>query len=79
MVWITLEFSFIYVSGPSSSVRSGGVISSTGRMVPQPFAAGGNRSYLKFWAVAKRPAVPGVLNLDSSPRAFHRAGGRSRS
>jgi predicted outer membrane repeat protein len=33
-VWITLEFGFIEVSGPSSSARSGGAISGTGCIVP---------------------------------------------
>jgi hypothetical protein len=28
-------------------------------MVPQPFAAGGNRSYLDFWAVTDDPQYPG--------------------
>jgi hypothetical protein len=38
--------------GPSSSARSGGAISGMGCTVPLPFAAGGNQSYLEFWAIA---------------------------
>jgi hypothetical protein len=59
MVWITLGFSFIWVGGPSSSARSGGAISGTGCMVPQPFAARGNRSYPEFWAITGNPRYPG--------------------
>jgi hypothetical protein len=51
MVQITPGFSSFYVGGPSSSVRSGGVRSGMGCMVPQLFAAGGNRLYLEFGAV----------------------------
>jgi hypothetical protein len=47
------------LSSPSSSARSGGVISGTGCMVPQPFAAGGNRSYPEFWAVTGAPQYLG--------------------
>jgi hypothetical protein len=35
-----------------------------GCMVPQPFAAGGNRSYPEFLGHNRRPAVPGVFYLD---------------
>jgi hypothetical protein len=38
---------------------SGGVISGMGCMVPQPFAAGGNWSYPKFWCVTDGPQYPG--------------------
>jgi hypothetical protein len=48
-------------------------------MVPQPFAARGNRSYLEFWAIIDGPRYLGVLDPDSSPRSFRRAGGRSWS
>jgi hypothetical protein len=30
-------------------------------MVPQPFAADGNLSYLKFWTVTGGPRYPGYL------------------
>jgi hypothetical protein len=33
----------------------------TGCMVPQSFAAGGNQSYLKFWAVTGGLRYPGYL------------------
>jgi hypothetical protein len=58
-VWIAPEFSSFLVCGPSSSARSGGAISGMGCMVPQPFAAGGNRSYLEFWAITGGLRYPG--------------------
>jgi hypothetical protein len=39
------------VGGPSSLARSGGTIPSTGCVVSQPFAAGGNQPYLDLWVV----------------------------
>jgi hypothetical protein len=33
----------------------------TGYMVPQPFAAGGNRSYLEFWIVTDSLLYSGYL------------------
>jgi hypothetical protein len=59
MVWITSEFSFFYVEGHFSSARSGGVISDTGCMVPQPFTTEENRSYLEFWVITGDPRYPG--------------------
>jgi hypothetical protein len=38
-----------------------GLFSGMGCMVPQPFVAGGNQSYLKFWAVTGDPWYPGYL------------------
>jgi hypothetical protein len=35
----------------------------TGCMAPQSFAAGGNRSYLEFWAVTDGPRYPGYITL----------------
>jgi hypothetical protein len=58
-VRIAPEFSSFYVGGPSSSTRSGGVISNVRCMVPQPFAVGGNWSYPEFWAVTGGPQYPG--------------------
>jgi hypothetical protein len=43
-----VDCSRVKVGGPSSSARSGGAISGMGCMVPQSFAAGGKRPYLKF-------------------------------
>jgi hypothetical protein len=40
------------VVGPFPSMRC---------MVIQPFAAGGNRSYPKFWAITGGPRYPGYL------------------
>jgi hypothetical protein len=37
-----------------------------GYMVPQPFVAGVNRSYLEFWAVIAGPWYPGIF-LQLSP------------
>jgi hypothetical protein len=48
MIQIAPRFSSFLVGDPSSSVRSGGAISNTGCMVPQPFVAGENRSYPEF-------------------------------
>jgi hypothetical protein len=59
MVQITPGFSSFYLGDPSFSARSGGVISGMGCMVPQPFAAGGNRSHPKFWVISDAPRYPG--------------------
>jgi hypothetical protein len=48
MAWITPGFSSYLVGSSSSSDRSGGAISDTGCIVPQPFVVGGSRSYLEF-------------------------------
>jgi hypothetical protein len=32
-----------------------------GCIVSQPFATGGNRSYLEFWAVTSSPCYPGYF------------------
>jgi hypothetical protein len=48
VAWIALRISSFYVGGPSSSAWSGGAISGTECMVPQPFVIGGNRSYTEF-------------------------------
>jgi hypothetical protein len=49
------KFSSFYMGGPSSLARSGGVIPSTGYVVSQPFAAGGNQPHLDFWAITDDP------------------------
>jgi hypothetical protein len=59
LAWIALGFSFFLVSDPSSSARRGGNIPSTGCMVPQLFAAGGNKSYPDFLVVTGDPWYPG--------------------
>jgi hypothetical protein len=51
------EFTSFKVGGPSLA-RSGGAIPSTGCVVPQPFAAGGNQPYLDFWAITSDPWYP---------------------
>jgi hypothetical protein len=33
----------------------------TGCLVPQPFAAGGNRLYLEFWAITGGPRYSGYI------------------
>jgi hypothetical protein len=38
-----------------------------GCMVPQPFAAGGNRSYPKFWTVTGGPRYLGYNTLIVAP------------
>jgi hypothetical protein len=40
---------------------------SMGCMVPQSFAAGGNRSYLKFWVVIGGPQYPGYITPRVAP------------
>jgi hypothetical protein len=46
MRWRGLLLALVFlVGGLSSSAKSGRVISEMGCMVPQPYAAGGNRSY----------------------------------
>jgi hypothetical protein len=52
------KFSSFYVGGPSLLARSGGVIPGTGCVVPQLFAAGGNRLYLDFSAITGDPRYP---------------------
>jgi hypothetical protein len=57
--WIAPGFSSFKVGGPSSSALSSGVMSGTGCMVLQLFAAGWNQSYPEFWAVISDPRYPG--------------------
>jgi hypothetical protein len=40
-----------------------GAFPSTGCMVSQSFAAGGNQSYLECWAVTDGPQYPGYITL----------------
>jgi hypothetical protein len=47
------------VGGPSSLAKSGGFVHSTGCVVPQLFAAGGNQPYLDYWAVTGDPQYLG--------------------
>jgi hypothetical protein len=51
----------------------------TGCMVPQPYAAVGNWSYLGVLGHNQWPMVPRVIYFNSSPRALCGAGGRSES
>jgi hypothetical protein len=53
--WINLRISSFYVGGPSPSAWSGGALSGTGYMVPQPFSTEGNRSYSEFWTITDDP------------------------
>jgi hypothetical protein len=78
-VCIILGFSSFYVGGPSSSARSGEVISSIGCMVPHHLLLDGTIHIQIILGRNWRPMVPGVLDPDSSPQALHRAGGRSQS
>jgi hypothetical protein len=55
------------MGGPSSLARSGGVAPGTGCMVPQPFVAGGNTSYLDYWAVTNDPWYLGYMTLTVAP------------
>jgi hypothetical protein len=59
MCGLFLGILLFLVGGPSSSARSGGAISSMGCVVPQPFAAGGNQSYLELWTIIGGPCYPG--------------------
>jgi hypothetical protein len=55
-------------------------------MVPQPFAVGGNRSYLEFWAVISGPRYPGYITPIVAPEPSvervvgpsHSMGGQNR-
>jgi hypothetical protein len=44
-----------------------GLFPGIGCMVPQPYAAGGSRSYPDVLGCTQRPIVPGVNYPDSSP------------
>jgi hypothetical protein len=59
LAWIAHEFRSFLVGGPSSLARSGGTILDMRCMIFQPFAAGGNRSYLDFWAITGNPRYLG--------------------
>jgi hypothetical protein len=39
----------------------------TGCLVPQPFAAGGNRLYLEFWAITGGPRYSGYITPTVAP------------
>jgi hypothetical protein len=67
-MWISLGSRSFWVGGPSSSARSGGAASSTRCMVPQPFAAGGNRPYLELWVVTGGPWYPRYKTLRERER-----------
>jgi hypothetical protein len=54
-------------------------ISGMGYLIPQSFAAGGNWAISRFLGCNQWPVVLGVQDPDSSPRAFHRVGGRGCS
>jgi hypothetical protein len=45
-----------------------GPFPSMGCKVPQPFVAGGNRSYLEFWAVTDIPQYPGYITRTEGMR-----------
>jgi hypothetical protein len=63
IAWIIPEISsFMLVVHPLQS-RVVGPFPSTGCLVPQPFAAEGNRSYLEFWAITGGPRYPGYITL----------------
>jgi hypothetical protein len=49
-------------------------------MVPQSFAAGGNRSYLEFWAVTGGPWYPWYVTPTAAPEpSIERLAGASHS
>jgi hypothetical protein len=84
LVQIAPESGSFYVGGPSSSVGSGGVISSMGCLVPQPFASGENWTYPDFWAVTgdlwypgyKSPTVATEPSVERVTGVTHSMGGR---
>jgi hypothetical protein len=51
---------FFLVGGPSSSARSGEILSDTRCLEPQSYAAGGNRSYLDFLSISDDPRYQGT-------------------
>jgi hypothetical protein len=64
MMWITSGISSFYVGSPPPLqprvVRS---FPGMGCMIFQPFATGGNQSYLKFWAKTGDLQYPGFFTL----------------
>jgi hypothetical protein len=56
-------YKVIILRGLSTSTRSGGAISGTECMVPEPFATGGNWSYLELWAVTSGSRYVGYKTL----------------
>jgi hypothetical protein len=74
-LWLVL---FRLVGPPLQPVEVG-LFPGMGCMVPQPYAAGGNRSYPGVLGRNRRPVAPGVNYPNNSPRALRWAGGRSRS
>jgi hypothetical protein len=73
MVWIAPGFNSFWVGGPSFSARSGAAISGTECMVPQSFAARGNRSYPKFCAVTGGLSYP-IFMPKPSTHCMHDSG-----
>jgi hypothetical protein len=59
-------------------------VSSMGCMIPQPFAADGNWSYLNFWAITSDPRYQGYKisivatepSINQVAGAIHSMGGR---
>jgi hypothetical protein len=80
---IVVDRSYFRLVAPTLQPEVVGLFFGTRCMVPQLFAAGGNRSYLEFWAVISGPRYPGYKTLIEAPeptvewlvRAFHSAGG----
>jgi hypothetical protein len=67
MAWIVPGISSFSVGGPPFYPRVVGPFHGIGCMVPQPFAAGGNRSYPEFWAVTGGLRYPGYITLIVAP------------
>jgi hypothetical protein len=58
---IVVDRSYFRLVAPPLEPEVVGLFPGTRCMVPQPFAAGGNRSYLEFWVIISSPRYPGYI------------------
>jgi hypothetical protein len=61
MMWIAPGISFLGGWPLLLRLQWWGLLFDMGCVVPQPFAAGGNRSYLEYWAIIDDPRYQGIL------------------
>jgi hypothetical protein len=59
-MWFIIANSFFWMVDPPLQPVEAGSFPDTGCMVPQPYAARGNRSYLGVLCHNRRPVVPRV-------------------
>jgi hypothetical protein len=70
MMWIITEISFFRLMAPSLHPGEVGSFPSTGCLVPQPFATGGNRLYPVLLGYNWRLIVPELKYPDSNEACF---------